>query len=56
MYFNKQLHPTGTLVTNFHKPAGGEKIRMSDLDMAHRQLSNTLEDHFQYQLMLIQLT
>ena len=42
---------TSTLATTFHKSAG-KQIRISGLDAAHRKFKITLEDKFQYQLML----
>ena len=46
---NTQPAPSPQPSTNLQ----GDKIRMSGFDTAHRKLSNTPEDRFQDQLMLI---
>ena len=45
---DKYEHPNGTLTTTFQKPTG-KKIRISDLNTAHRQFENTPKEKFQDQ-------
>ena len=43
-----EITTTGTLATNFHKPAGGSNLYFG-LDTSHYHFDNTPEDKFQYQ-------